>query len=146
VEDVVREVEVKERRLPLLELRQHGKDVVREASRLGHRDVDDDDELEGLERSRIRALSASECAGLPLSTSIARYRRGWIRVDLLATTWHGTRPPYDCLARDTGVRRSLLALRRLSPAALRRVWTTASTGRTDCRSSGQQPHSASPTS
>ena len=40
----------------------------------------------------MRGLSASECAGLPLSTSIARYRAGWsVRISS-AMTLHGTSP------------------------------------------------------
>ena len=46
MEDVVRELEVEERRLVLLELRRRRQDVVGQAGRLGHEDVDDDDDLE----------------------------------------------------------------------------------------------------
>ena len=50
VEVVVRELEVEERRLRLLELRRRRQHVVGELRGLGHGDVDDDDELERVER------------------------------------------------------------------------------------------------
>ena len=41
----------------------------------------------------MRALSATECAGLPDSTIIARYRSGWsVRISS-GITLHGTSPP-----------------------------------------------------
>ena len=66
VEHVLRELEVEEGRLPLLELRRRGQHVVREPRRLGQRDVDHDDELERLERlshalavgERVRRIGA----------------------------------------------------------------------------------------
>ena len=47
VEDVLREVEVEERGLPLLVLRRRGQHVVGEAGGLGHRHVDHDEQVEG---------------------------------------------------------------------------------------------------
>ena len=66
MEGVVRELEVEERRLRLLELARRGQDVVGEPRRLGHRDVDDDEQVERLERlaeplrvgQRVRGVAA----------------------------------------------------------------------------------------
>ena len=103
VERVARELEVEERRLGLLELARGRQDVVGEARGLGHRDVDHDDEVERLERLAHAPESASECAGLMLSTIIARKRSGWsVRISS-GMTLHGMRPPITG-APVTGVR------------------------------------------
>ena len=55
---------------------------------------------------RIAALSATECAGLPDSTIIARKRSGWsVRISS-GITLHGTRPP-KMRAPATGLRGAL---------------------------------------
>ena len=56
----LRELEVEERRLVLLELRRGRQHVVGHPSGLGHEHVDDDDGVEGPIASRIRWLSAIE--------------------------------------------------------------------------------------
>ena len=101
VEHVARELEVEERRLVLLELRRRRQHVVGQAGRLGHEHVDHDDELEASIASRIRCESASEWAGLPVSTISARNRSGWsVRISS-GITLHGISP---AMIRDAGDR------------------------------------------
>jgi hypothetical protein len=72
VERVVRELEVEERRLGLLELRGRRQDVVGQARGLAHRDVDHHQRVERGQGLAHPRESASEWAGLAASTSIAR--------------------------------------------------------------------------
>ena len=78
VEGVVRELEVEERRLPLLELARGGQHVVGVARGLGHRDVDHDDELE--RRQRLAEALRSRRASAPGSTLSIEHRAEALRV------------------------------------------------------------------
>ena len=65
VEHVLRELEVEERRLELLELCRRRQDVVGVARRLGHEHVDHHDEVERIERLTHPGAVGHGWAGLP---------------------------------------------------------------------------------